>query len=689
MNKLKGFLKKPISLLALGLIASFFAACASTGLVPGNVMPLGSGTDISAQGALGGIEAVSQGPLFTGDGGQDIRLAVLAPEIQGEVPAYLPVYVQGLLNNNFRKYSAIDLIDRQNLDRIIKEQDMAASGRFSDQDFIAIGNLANARYLLLGTIQKISGERYSLQLSISESATSILSASFMMDGSLAQLEGRGTLINEATADLLSQMGVVLTETGRRTLLAGNSSVVRAEAGMARGITAQAGGDEVQALFNITQAITFDPSNLEALSRLNALSSSISGGSVSQRIVNEIQAYYDWLDVFKETAQFFNEHPPFEITFDPNLIQIGITDYKTNTANIGMRIALDPSEAGFAALNALLEGLEKTGKREDWGCSGWPLLDITPKTAGTVVFDGKRSFSYKVDVELLNENNKNLGNSSITLTTEAIKFSAGDKSVKAPGGTMETIRFSKLRAEDLTPTMTIVIVAVNGIPSRDLNASGYMKIDTGNLENRQTETEKKELAEDARLREREQEAAEKRAQQARDAAARKASRDAFLKQKSVDANRNDLEIFNLDILWGGDGIWGANIFIGGNYSFVPFTSIGVRIKGGYFSEKDEDNEGTGFPTKEGTQGLLTGSVSPSLGLVFPFSANTKIFADALLELGYFGRKGLINDRITPCFDVGLLYCEGSSAINIKYQGTWYDGFFTNSVGVGLSFRWDGF
>jgi hypothetical protein len=431
--------------------------------------------------------------MYTGDGGRNIRLAVLAPETQGDIPAYLPVYIQGLLNNNFGRYSAINLVDRQNLDRIISEQNIAANGNYSDNDFIRIGNLINTQYFLFGTIQRLSGERYTVQLSITDSSNGIRRANFMRDGSLAQIEGRGTLINEAAADLLAQMGVTLTEAGRRTLLEGNTSAARAEAGIARGITAQAGGNEVEALFNITQAITFDPSNIEALSRLNTLSSNISGGTISQRIVNDIQARNRWLEVFKETARFFNDHPPFQITFDPNLIQIGLIDYERRTANIGMRLALSPSEAGFDALNTLLEGLEKTGKRGDWGFSGWPLLNTEPKTAGTVVFDSKTSFSYKVDVKLLNEKNKTLGKKSVTLTTETIKFSAGNSRVQPPPETFRTALFSNLKAEDLTPTMTIVITAVNGIPSRDLNASGYMKIDTGDLERRGQAWEQAEAA----------------------------------------------------------------------------------------------------------------------------------------------------------------------------------------------------
>ena len=465
--------------------AAVLQNCSSTGASTGTT-PAADGTVISARGALGGLEAVPSGPLYTGNGGENIRLAILAPQVQGEVPAYLPIYIQGLLNNNFNKYSAVNLIDRQNLERIITEQKIAASGSYSDNDFVKIGNLTNAQYFLFGTIQKLSGNTYSLQLSVTDSSTGIRKANFMKDGSLTQLEGSGMLINEATLDILVQLGIELTEAGKQTLLAGNTSAVKAEAGLARGITAQAGGSEVEALFNFTQAITFDPSRIEALSRLNTLSSTISGGTISQRILNDIQARDIWLETFKETTRFFNDHPPFEIIFDPNLIQIGETDYKRRTANIGMRIALDPSQAGFSALNALLEGLEKTGKRGAWGFSGWPLTDVAPKTAGTVVFNGKRSLSYKVDVALVNEKNKTIGSGSINLTTETIGFSAGDKIVTPPSSFEDVVSVPNVKTEDLTPTLTIVIKAVNGISSRNLNASGYMKIETGDLEKRQKE-----------------------------------------------------------------------------------------------------------------------------------------------------------------------------------------------------------
>jgi tetratricopeptide (TPR) repeat protein len=218
-----------------------------------------------------------------------------------------------------------------------------------------------------------------------------------------------------------------------------------------------------------------------------LSTGISGGTISQRILNDIQARDQWLEIFKETTRFYNDHPPFEIVFDPSLIQIGETNYTNRTANLGMRIVLDPSKAGFNALNTLLEGLEKTGRRGVWGFSGWPLSDITPKTAGTVLFNGRQTFSCKVDVSLLNENNKTIGKNSVTLNTQTINISGN--TLVNPASVAGTVNFNNIRADDLTPALTIVIDAVNGIQARNLNASGYMKIETGDLEKRIAELER--------------------------------------------------------------------------------------------------------------------------------------------------------------------------------------------------------
>lgn len=62
-------------------------------------------------------------PYFTGDGGKNISLGIGIPKSQGlnENQSYLPTLVQGVLADSIKKYSAITVIDRVSLDRVIAE----------------------------------------------------------------------------------------------------------------------------------------------------------------------------------------------------------------------------------------------------------------------------------------------------------------------------------------------------------------------------------------------------------------------------------------------------------------------------------------------------------------------------------------------------------------------------------------
>ncbi|MCL1837222.1 MAG: hypothetical protein FWG46_06730 [Treponema sp.] len=83
--------------------------------------------------------------------------------------------------------------------------------------------------------------------------------------------------------------------------------------------------------------------------------------------------------------------------------------------------------------------------------------------------------------MINDKNKQIGKNSITLNTGTINFSVGDTKISFPEGDFSLMRFPNVKADDLTPTLTIVITAVNGIPSSVLSTTGYMRIDAGDLE----------------------------------------------------------------------------------------------------------------------------------------------------------------------------------------------------------------
>jgi len=639
-----------------------FSACSSLGKQM-RTDSSAEGGGVSARGAIGGLGAHDEGPLFTGNGGAGIRLAVHEPASRGNVPEEFSLYIQGMLNNNIGKYSAVTLIDRQNLDRIVAEQKISAGGAYSDIDFIQIGNLTNTEYYLFGAFQSLPGNRYSLQLTITNINTGVVRASSMKEGALMQFQGSGTLINQASAELLEQLGVQLTEYGRQTLLAGNTSVVKAEAELARGITAQASGSEVEALFNYTQAFSFDPSQ-EAMSRLISISTAISGGTISERIVNDIQARNRWLQVFRETAQFYNDHFPFEIVFDPNLFQIGNTDYAKNTAELGMRVSLQPSQAHFNAINALVVGLEQTGRRDIWGFSGWPLSDVYPKAADTVLFGGKRSFSFKVDFMLINESNKTLGRSNVNLSSNSIIFSPADKIVNPPDSLFSLVNFPNINAVDLTPTLTIAITHINGKPAEELDAAGYIKIVTGDLEKSYiSHLEGKDLAVRLDRRNRELESEKIRSQFKNNSKRYKYGLHLGYSPLAGMAIENKN--------YGGLTAEGEMFF-----SSFPYVSTGVSLKT-FINRNFVNFDGKNIPPLW---------VSPVVGFVFPVTPNIRLFADASLNMGSFGNlDGLLTNWLTPSFGGGVnIHFWDFAAISLKYRYTMYKKLNENSISLGLGF-----
>jgi hypothetical protein len=423
------------------------------------------------------VEVESSGPLWEGEGGKGIRLAVLAPEVataEGQRLSrdeeYLPGFVQGRLNDYLGSFSAMTILDRQNMEAVLAEQTLSLSDSFSDEDYIRIGNLTNAQYILPCLLIKLPGGLYSLQLAITDTATGERRASFTKNCAATDIL-QGAAVNEAAAELLAQMGVVLTGAGRRELATRRAVSAEAEAALARGIVAQRSGSAFEAMTWYYEAAAYDPSLSEASGRINTLTATVTGTNAGQRVLSDYQQRMAWLDLLKECAAWFKDHPPFELVYDPEVI-LGDTDYATERVDLSFRVALEPSEPGFSALNGLIQRLEATGQRTVWGFATWPLGAVQGEAAATV-FGGSRELSFAVEAAVLNEDGKTIGTGRIALSSGALQNAAGELPlVLSPSGSNGTIRFTGVDANDLTDRLAIRITRIDG---KDAGESGYMRI----------------------------------------------------------------------------------------------------------------------------------------------------------------------------------------------------------------------
>jgi hypothetical protein len=172
---------------------------------------------------LGGLSSAQNsagsGGYVEGDGGKGIRIAVLPPRGGDLAPdeEWLLTLIQSCLTADFNKYSFMTIVDRRNLETILAEQNHSLSGNYSDEDYVAIGNLTSAQYIAAGSLNKTANGAFFLDLSITDAGTGVRRASYgPKNCSLGELQNLSVL-KEAAADLLPQMGVRLTEAGRQAL----------------------------------------------------------------------------------------------------------------------------------------------------------------------------------------------------------------------------------------------------------------------------------------------------------------------------------------------------------------------------------------------------------------------------------------------------------------------------------------
>jgi uncharacterized protein (TIGR02145 family) len=424
---------------------------------------------IAAQAVL----AQQQSPYYAGDGGKGIRLAVLEPVGKGlsADEQWVLSLVQGSIAGDFNKFSAMTIIDRQNMEKIFAEWKESMSGSYSDADRVKIGNLANASHILTGSISKIK-DAFMLELAVTDVASGVRRASYSpTQVSLAGLENLSA-VKAASADLLKQLGVGLTNAalGELTRTA-NAARLQAETMLARGIAAQRQGTEVAALSYFFQAAALDSSLFEASSRSLVMAANISSGNIGADARNDIAWRKNWMARLKETEETFRKmidaaDPPYSLSYFTNIRKEKI-DYEKETIDLGIEIAMSANKVWFNAMDrslgaadAVLDGLNNTKKKREWGLDGWA--------------ENFRSRSYKqyyitVVFELVNEKGRAIGSQSVKLNPDFGFTSENNDSKMVTYFNeyhQETVYFKAIKADDVSNSLTIRIVSVNGAPPQN-------------------------------------------------------------------------------------------------------------------------------------------------------------------------------------------------------------------------------
>jgi hypothetical protein len=427
----------------------------------GCVESLQEQSTIPAQGGETALVEEQIGPLWTGEGGKGIRLAVLEPSGEGlsEDDQWVLPLVQGSITGDFNKFSGMTIIDRQNLEKVIAEQIEHTSGKYSDEDAVKIGNLTNASHILTGSITRTPNRFIMIEFSITELESSVRKASYSpKQVSFRALENLSA-VKVASADLLAQLGVELTSAGLAALKRVENTAIQGQVALARGITAQRHGTEVAALSYFFQATALDTTLLEAANRSQTLSVNISSGNIGDNARNAIQWRKDWIDRLTETEIAFSRmidasDPPYRLYYSTG-IKSGEIDYKTETTSFSFPVNLHADKLWFSsiqkAVRVVYNGLTATGKKKEWDLEHWPLRglsDVNP-------FDRER-YSIAVVFELVNEHGKVISKQTANIRS-SYRFSP---KAEYSENTFETVTFNAVNANDISDALTIRVASVN-------------------------------------------------------------------------------------------------------------------------------------------------------------------------------------------------------------------------------------
>ena len=405
-------------------------------------------------------------PFFTGNGGRGMTLAILPPASNGlseDELRWMPPLVQGAMTGDFNLYSAITIIDRQNLDTVLHQQGLSMSGDFSDEDFIRIGHIANAHYVLTGAITR-TATAYMLEFAVTNVQTGVRRASRPPTPVSLQAVENLSAVREAAVDLLGQLGVNLTARGRQELTrTPDMAVAQAQTALARGITAQRQGLEVEALSHFIQASGYDPELEEAAERLEIMTASLARRTVGAGAAQDIMWRRQWMERLQEAENFFVSHTqrqPYFIVYEPN-IREGAINHQNETMELRFWMTAVPDRVWADTVNrtiaAVASGLRETGRAGDLGID-WPNNHVSFTEPFT-----NRTSELAVVVEIVNGQGVGIGRQTVNIPVGFDIHSRISRGV-VPRQWEGDVVFPGVDIHAMTGNLGIRVVSVGGAPA---------------------------------------------------------------------------------------------------------------------------------------------------------------------------------------------------------------------------------
>lgn len=313
----------------------------------------------------------------------DDVVAVPSPKTvnMGAEMEWIPLFIQGVITANFQQYSGMKVVDRQNNDMVKAEQKLSESSSYSESDAIELGKMTNARLIVTGSITAKSSS-YALIFNITDTETGESKATATVPNCLFSALENGEAANQISYDLMTGYGVKLSAEAKAKLTKAAgvmSAETTAQASVAKGIVAEKGGSNIEALTYYIQAKKNDKNLSEATKRMASMTTVVTGGNFGASAKNLMKLRSDWDKLLKEAAALIAANPPeFTLYYFSNIKANELTaeDYERGMMSFTVGSPYLKQTGGAEnekIANELLDGLHKIPESKNWGdkINGFP------------------------------------------------------------------------------------------------------------------------------------------------------------------------------------------------------------------------------------------------------------------------------------------------------------------------------
>ncbi len=262
-------------------VALAAAGCATSGA--GRVTPeQAARADADARRAIANEQAISAAALPQ----RTVAVAPFHVSSSDTLIAPLGYGLADLLMTDLARSSQIRLVDRLQLDAIMRELDLARAGRVDTTTAPRVGRLVGARRMVLGSLASRGTDALVIDARVADVATSELRDAV---SATAPLDRIFDAEKELAFRLLRELGVQLTPAERAAVEQRPTANVSAFLAYSRGVRFEALGDYGAATQEFRRALAIDPSFQMAGARLgggasaSAAQRSRAASAVAQRV----------------------------------------------------------------------------------------------------------------------------------------------------------------------------------------------------------------------------------------------------------------------------------------------------------------------------------------------------------------------------------------------------------------------